>query len=244
MGGATTSDFLKAVRAEAAREGLVLRGAFAPDVTDGVPALASGSAARTLVLFGNAGASLWASFKNSPEHGDGAPDPLDRWSRRIGEELAKRFGGQALFPFGGPPYHPFLRWARKAEALSSSPVGMLIHPEYGLWHAYRFALAFAEPLEEHAASPVADSPCNACSTRPCLSACPAGAFTESGHRVERCIAYLESHPNAACWTGGCRVRHACPVGQAYCYLPAQAEFHMRAFVARQARKNQIERDSL
>ena len=238
------SDPLAALRAEAGRHGLLLRGAFAPEEADGVPALASGGAARALVLFGNAGSSLWEAFAGSPEYRDSAPDPLDRWSRRIGEELAKRFGGEALFPFGGPPHHPFLRWARKAEALFSSPVGMLIHPEYGLWHAYRFALAFAEPLEGHAAPPIAESPCTRCSTRPCLTACPAGAFTESGHRVERCIAYLESHPNAACWTGGCRVRHACPVGQAYRYLPAQAEFHMRAFVARQARTNQIEGDSL
>jgi hypothetical protein len=198
-----------------------------------VPALASGTVARTLVLFGNAGSSLWDSFESSPEHGDGAPDPLDRWSRRIAEELANRFAGEALFPFGGPPHHPFLRWARKAEPLWPSPVGMFIHPEYGLWHAYRFALAFAEPLEGCAPRAVAQPPCASCGTRPCLAACPAGALTASGHRVGRCLDYLQSSPHADCWTRGCRVRHACPAGRAYRYLPAQAGFHMRAFVAQQ-----------
>jgi hypothetical protein len=229
-----TPRFLAAIRAEAQRHGLLVRGVFAPDVSDGVPPLAGGNRARTLVLLGNAGSSLWSDFSDSAEFQDGAPDPLDRWSRRIGEALAGRFGGEALFPFGGPPHHPFLRWARKAEALSSSPVGMLIHPQYGLWHAYRFALAFARPIEDGATGAAAPSPCSSCSARPCLDACPASAFTADGYEVKRCVTYLQSTPEAACWTGGCLVRHACPVGQAHRYLPAQAEFHMRAFVARQA----------
>ena len=38
-------------------------------------------------------------------------DPLDRWSRRLIERLARELGGRALFPFGGPPFLPFQRWA-------------------------------------------------------------------------------------------------------------------------------------
>src|SRR4030095_137820 len=38
------------------------------------------------------------------------------------------------------------RWAMRAEAVAPSPLGILIHPDYGLWHAYRGALAFAERL--------------------------------------------------------------------------------------------------
>jgi hypothetical protein len=224
---------LAAVRNEAAQHGLLVRGAFAPEQADGVPALACGTAARALVLFGNAGSSLWPAFSRSPEFGDGAPDPLDRWSRRIAQSLAERFGAMALFPFGGPPHAPFYRWARKAEALHASAVGMLIHPQYGLWHAYRFALAFAQPLADVASPQGAGSPCERCSAKPCLSACPAGAFNAGSYDVQRCVGYLQSAPEAACWTGGCRVRHACPEGKAYRYLPAQAEFHMRAFVARQ-----------
>lgn len=226
---------LERLRDEAARHGLLVRGAFVPEEADGVPPL-GGRPAQSLVLFGHAGSSLWPSFSGSPEFRDGAPDPLDRWSRRIGDSLAGRFGGMALFPFGGPPHQPFYRWARKAEALEPSPVGMLIHPQYGLWHAYRFALALSQPLEGAASPGAAQSPCNRCSAKPCLTACPAGAFTDGSHNVQRCVAYLQSTPAAACWTGGCRVRHACPEGQAYRYTPAQAEFHMRAFVARQLAK--------
>ena len=53
------------------------------------------------------------------------------------------------------------RWAQRAEPLHPSPLGVLIHPVHGLWHAYRGALAFAEPIE---LPPRADlpSPCASC----------------------------------------------------------------------------------
>lgn len=221
-----------ALRAAAAGHGLCVRGIFAAEEVDAVPPLADGRAARSVVLFGNAGSSYWPAFSGSSEYRDGEPDPLDRWTRRVAEAMARRFAAMALYPFGGPPHYPFLRWARKAEGLHPSPVGMLIHGEYGLWHAYRFALAFAQPLRDEPVSRADAAPCDSCAARPCLSACPAGAFTGSEYRVERCVAYLQSTPDAPCRRGGCLVRHACPTGQAYRYHPAQAAFHMRAFVAR------------
>ena len=78
----------------------------------GVGALAD---IRTIVLAGMAGREGWSAFAASPEAGDGLGHPLDRWSRRIIETLAREFGGQAFFPFGGPPYWPFQQWARRAE---------------------------------------------------------------------------------------------------------------------------------
>ena len=84
------------------RHGLVLRGVLDPTADDRWPALPSGEAAR-LWLVGAVGSSLWAAFSASPEACDGQDDPLDRWSRRIGEHWAQRLGGVALFPFGGPP---------------------------------------------------------------------------------------------------------------------------------------------
>jgi hypothetical protein len=87
------------------------------------------------------GSNFWPYFKASVFYNDGLPDPLDRWSRAIAESLAERFGGVALFPFHGPPHHPFQRWADRAEATRPSRMLLRIHPDYGLWHAYRFALA-------------------------------------------------------------------------------------------------------
>ena len=104
-----------------------------------------------------AGRDGWDAFAASPEASDGCADPLDRWSRRVIEALARELGATALFPFGGPPWLPFQQWARRAEPVHASPIGILIHPRYGLWHSYRGALGFSEalavPEPEAAASP-------------------------------------------------------------------------------------------
>ena len=125
------------------RAGLVPRGAFKLEDGERVGELAD---TRTIVLAGMVGREGWNAFAASPEASDGFAEPLDRWSRRLIESLARELGGRALFPFGGPPFLPFQRWAQRAEPVHSSPIGLLIHPYYGLWHAYRGAIGFAEEL--------------------------------------------------------------------------------------------------
>jgi ferredoxin len=57
-----------------------------------------------------------------------------------------------------------------------SPIGLLVHPRWGLWHAWRGALAFPAPID---LPPLlqAPNPCTLC-PRPCLTggrqACPVG----------------------------------------------------------------------
>ncbi len=214
----------------AAESGLMLRGGFHPDPGDAVPPLPDGEAAGTLLMLGNAGPALWQVFHRSREFRDGAPDPLDRWTRRTAGLIAERLGAAPLLPFGGPPWHPFQRWAMRAEAVAASPLGILIHPEFGLWHAYRAALAFGSRL----ALPPRDerpSPCTRCRDRPCLSACPVGAFAARGYDVEACTRHLDSAAEVDCMQQGCRARRACPIGTIYAPDPEPAEFHMRAFRA-------------
>jgi hypothetical protein len=210
--------------AEAA--GLLLRGGFALSPSERTGPLAS---ARCVALLGFAGGVQWAGFAASPEAQDGEPHSLDRWSRRVVTALAERLGATPLFPFGGPPYWPFQSWARAAEPVAPSPLGLMIHPRYGLWHSYRGALAFAEalPFEKEAA----ESPCVRCEGRPCLTACPVDAFTASGYDVEACAGWLRSPSGSDCLTRGCRARRACPVRREHGQAPEQARFHMQAFLA-------------
>jgi hypothetical protein len=184
---------------------------------------------HTIVLAGMAGRGGWSAFAASPEASDGLADPLDRWSRRVIEGLARELGGKPLFPFGGPPFLPFQQWARRAEAVHPSPIGILIHPRYGLWHSYRGALGLSEALAipEPAAVP---SPCESCSGRWCLKACPVAAFSSVGYNVSACARHLKSAAGADCMGFGCRARRACPVGAEYAYGPDEANFLMRAFL--------------
>ncbi len=211
-------------------EGLALRGGFHPLPEDEVPPLAAGRPCETLLLVGNLGGAMWPPFRRSPELGDGLPHALDRWTRRVVGSLAARFGAEALFPFGGPPWLPFQRWALRADSVARSPLGILIHPEYGLWHAYRGALAFGRRLElpERVARP---SPCESCAGRPCLSACPVGAFAPDRYDVALCRAHAGGPRGACCREGGCAARLACPVGRAHSYPAGQMAFHMAAFLA-------------
>ncbi len=214
------SPTLRAVGAALAASGLVLRGAFHPKPEDAVP-----GAPGTLALVGNAGPEMWRVFAATRT---GGRDPLDRWSRARIEAIARRFGARALFPFDGPPYLPFQRWATKADSVHISPLGMLIHPDYGLWHAYRGALAFRMrlPLPPPDRRP---SPCASCTERPCLAACPADAFDGERYDVGACLAHIGGSAGDDCMKRGCRARRACPVGRAHAYTPEQAAFHMAAF---------------
>ncbi len=226
---------LQAVDTALRRQGLALRGAFHPEPEDAVPPWREGIPARTLCLAGNRGGSLWSTFSRSNEYREGIPDPLDTWSRRVLEDVAARLGARALFPFGGPPFLPFLRWAQRAEDVHPSVMGPLIHPELGLWHAYRGALVFGEELPLPETGRTA-SPCDRCPDRPCLGACPVAAVRPGEFAVDRCAAHLVSHPRGDCASEGCLARRACPVGREHAYGPEQARFHLARFAAAWARR--------
>lgn len=124
--------------------GMVARGGFHPAPEDGVPELGPGRPARTVILAGDVGGRMWPAFAAARAN-LAAADPLDAWTRAVLADVAERCGAVALFPFGGPPYLPFQRWARRAEPVAPSPIGILIHPDWGLWHAYRARSRSARP---------------------------------------------------------------------------------------------------
>ena len=210
--------------------GLASRGAFHPEPDDGVPPLTDGTPAATLLLLGFVGSATWSVFAASPEASDYQPHPLDRWSRRVIDALATTVGALALYPFGGSPYLPFQRWARRAEPVYPSPLGLLIHPDWGLWHSYRGALALRERLDLPPRD-VRPSPCDSCAAKPCLSGCPVGAFTARGYDTAACVAHTGTAAGRDCIDEGCRARRACPIGTAHRLLSKQAAHHMRAFRA-------------
>jgi len=217
------------IESRVAAAGLAIRGGFHPEAADAVPVGSDGRPTSTVVLIGNVGGSMWDAFAASPELHDGGPNALDRWTRRILDGIAGAIGATALYPFGGPPYLPFQRWAMRAEPVAPSPLGILIHPDYGLWHAYRGALAFAEPLDLPPRDARA-SPCDSCRDKPCLTTCPVGAFGDRGYDVPACIGHIGGPAGVACMAGSCLARRACPVGRAFTYGPPQSAYHMQVFL--------------
>jgi epoxyqueuosine reductase QueG len=197
-------------------------GWFAPTPEDRVP-----DGARFVILIGNAGPEMFRRFARER---DPQREAMDDWTREAVSQLARDLDARAAYPFDMNPPWPFLTWARRGGAGHVSPLGLNIHPTYGLWHAYRAALLF--PVAFDLPSPAAGPhPCEGCADKPCLSACPVNAFDGTRYDVAACAGHIGSEAGRECMTRGCLARHACPVGQGFAYAPAQAEFHMRAFLA-------------
>jgi len=160
----------------------------------------------------------------------GLADPLDRWSRRVGDALAAALGGRSIFPFEGPPHPPFLSWAARTGKVVSSRLSLFIHERLGLWHAYRFALAIPKFNEQAIDRSVFESPCLKCKDMPCLDACPVDAFADQSYDADKCMDYLLSDATSACRNRGCAARRACPVGESFTYLQEHAKFHMDSYI--------------
>ncbi|MFD0859757.1 ferredoxin [Roseovarius aquimarinus] len=180
----------------------------------------------TVILLGPA-RDFWPALKAGPEWQDGAPDPVDRWSLRVISALAEHMKAAALFPFGGPPYQPFLRWAMASGRAWQSPAGMLVHDTQGLWVSYRGALRFAGEI---ALPPPSIRPCDSCEGQPCMTACPVDALSAArGYDVAACHGFLDTPAGGDCLRQGCKARRACPVSQAFGREAEQSAYHMGHF---------------
>ncbi len=109
--------------------GMVARGGFVDEAAD---------RPCTIVVIGNVGGAMWPAFRAGEPQGN---DPLDTWTRAVLCPIAAELGADFVHP-SDQPYQPFQRWAQRADAVWPSPLGLLIHAEYGLWHAYRGAFVF------------------------------------------------------------------------------------------------------
>lgn len=228
----TSPDIIARLNRSLSASGLFVRGSFHPEPGDGVRDLADGRPARTAVLIGNAGGDLWRAFAAARAEDPDAFDPrhpLDRWMEPRIEATAAEFGAEAVFPNDGPPFVPILDWAQRAEPVYRSPIGIMIHPEFGLWHLYRGVLLFAERLD---VPPRADrpSPCDTCAKRPCLNVCPVDAFEPGRFAAGRCAEHVDGADGAPCRDRGCMARRACPVGADLRYPPDAQAFHTAAMV--------------
>lgn len=206
------------------RYGLKARGGLYPDSDADLAACDHGY--RTIVLAGHVGSSFWAAFERFNRDYRGS-DPLDAWSKSIGRKIESKFGCKALYPFE-KPWWPFQGWISRTEGLKPSPLSILIHPKYGLWHGYRAAFAFREVIAIPPPRSLAHA-CDDCVEKPCVAVCPAGAVTEGSFYLRQCRDHLGGETGrATCMVEGCLARNACPVGSAYRYSDAHLRFHMDA----------------
>ena len=192
----------------------------------------SGQDGKSAALIGNHGIAMWQVYEASGFDEDGAANPLDRWTKQSITPIALELSAIALYPFldGCDQHWPFQQWAKAATSIKQSPLGLLIDPEFGLWHAFRAVLVFDDPFEFSTSAATAH-PCDNCVTKPCLNTCPVAAISVGKFDVNVCIDHVISERDKICNSKGCIARNSCPVGKEYAYKSEQQAFHMRAFIA-------------
>jgi hypothetical protein len=216
------------IAAALSANGLILRGGFNFAAGETPPSGPSGVVAKSALLIGQAGAAPWPHFLRWRERQPQAiANPLDTWSRQVIGAVAEIFGARAVSP-SDRPYLPFQQWAARAEGLKPSPLGILMHPEYGLWHAYRGALLFEDEIALPEPGEVIHL-CDGCVEKSCLKSCPVDAYSPEGFAHQSCLAHVQGADGSPCRSGGCLDRNACPYGTAYRYPLEVQAFHMASF---------------
>ena len=171
-------------------------------------------AARSVHVFASAGPALWEAFtaaiaadpRTLTEHAH----PLDAFVRAQVALADPLLGDQPrrwFFVDDSPPLD-FRRLATLAGLGVPSRMGLLIHPDHGLWMGLRAALLLGSPAEGPARP--AD-PCATCPA-PCAAACVGGAFDTGQLDILACARF---HVTATACATTCAARSACPVGRPY-----------------------------
>jgi hypothetical protein len=164
-----------------------------------------------ILVFGSGGRTLWNRFldelRAEPAHLTGEAHPLDAFVNRRVRAADPRLGAvprRWFFAAADAELHlDFRALAQLAGLGRRSRLGLLLHPEVGVWLGLRAACFLAAPLP--ALGPLAGDPCEGCPA-PCLSACPGDAFVAGHWSVDRCSAF---HAASARCASSCDARGAC-----------------------------------
>ncbi|MGB0865048.1 MAG: hypothetical protein ACPGSC_00985 [Granulosicoccaceae bacterium] len=178
----------------------------------------------TILLLGNGGQGFWQKFRENRPAGE---HPVDDYSASLSERLLQQYfpavARERLFPSEDCPV-ALQRLMAQAGWHAPSPLGIGMHPEFGLWSACRAVWWLGAELV--ADYPVAEPKdhCLRCVERPCLAACPGDALSAGQMPLlERCADYRLREVSKCADT--CLARKACPVASEHRYSDEQLHYH-------------------
>ncbi len=185
--------------------------------------------AKSIVVIANGGGSFWNAFERFADAHAGWRDranPLDDFTRQIVDrEIAPLVpGARVFYPFMNDSRAlNFIELGKAAGLAGPSILGVLVHPTFGPWIAFRAALLIDELIDDPGDAAGFD-PCPSCTTRSCIAACPVGAVAfPSGWDIPRCLTYrVESEADCA---PRCHARAACVIGPKYRYPDRELAYH-------------------
>jgi hypothetical protein len=193
----------------------------------------------SVILIGNGGGAFWQSFVAYADAHPGwraRANPLDDFTRvAIEQGLLPAIGAdgvraQPFYPFvTDSPTLDFMELGKLTGLGGPSLVGVVVHPVYGPWIAFRAAL-LVDQLIDAPGDALGFDPCPGCGPRSCITACPAQAVSSSGWDIPRCVTHrVEREPDCNL---RCHARAACVLGPEYRYADDELAYHqMRALGA-------------
>lgn len=196
--------------------------ALPPDVTALLATAVTNPTHGRLVITAHGGTRFWHALQ---QYGLHTEHPVDHYSLSLTRQFIHRClddaGHQMLYP-QTDIFLPLTRLGDLAGWSTPSPLGLGIHPQFGLWFAYRTVFYTRAPLPVITTDP-APSPCATCAQKPCLAACPPGAVQVHHFDVFACADFRVA-PGSPC-AGRCLARLACPVAPEHRYSLPQLQYH-------------------
>lgn len=188
--------------------------------------------ARSIVVIGNGGAGLWSAFTAHAARNPGwmsRENPLDDFTRDAIDSVvsaARATGARCtpVYPFVGEgPKLNFMELGKLVGLAGPSIIGVVVHPTYGPWIAFRAALLIDAEIDVPGLA-LAFDPCPSCTVRSCISACPASAVTFSaGWDIPRCLTHrVETEADCA---NRCHARVGCVLGPEHRYPDDELAYH-------------------
>ncbi|MER3445696.1 MAG: hypothetical protein C4291_02160 [Candidatus Dadabacteria bacterium] len=196
--------------------------------------------AKSVILVGFAGRGFWeilqGFLKENPQFRETREDWIDEYTvlrfmsaSRILDDAGVDYA--IAFPFVSAGLAlDFSKLGELGGVGARSLMGILIHPEYGLWISLRGAIITDLEFSQYN-EPLSFDPCPHCS-KPCISACPANTVSEDGWDYNACMKFRLSDDTCR---DNCASRRACPYGKEHQYSEEQLAHHHR-FVLKSVKK--------
>jgi epoxyqueuosine reductase len=195
--------------------------------------------ARSIVVIGNGGGAFWNAFKIHADENPGwmaRDNPLDDFTRiAIDHDIApvlaqSGIAHTVIYPFisSGPTLN-FMEAGKAAGLSGPSILGVVVHPVFGPWIAFRAAILLNELIDAPGEAYRFD-PCPSCVPRTCITSCPVDAVTASGWDIPKCLTHrVEVEADCA---PRCHARAGCVLGPEHRYPDEELAYHqMRALRA-------------
>jgi hypothetical protein len=119
---------------------------------------------KTLCLIGNGGRSLWEKL---PHPLNIKTHPIDQYSKNQIHTFSESIDSEVEILFPNDHYTlPLQRIGRALNVCTQSPIGLDVHPSFGLWFAIRGVFLVSKKMSMTLENPF--SPCNTCTDKPCM----------------------------------------------------------------------------